>query len=122
MKATINLIFDRRKKTIEYNGAVIIDIRRVKGKAKARLFSRSENDICGYTTVFSILQEDKPFDLGFMSLSTKGLVTAVIENRLEIEGMQVSGDIEDAYRNIWPTDRNRYRIPACRKASESASC
>ena len=122
MKAKINLIFDRRKKTIEYNGAVIIDVRRVKGKAKARLFSRSEIDTCGYITVFSILKEEKPFDLGFMSLSAKAFVTAVIENRLEIEGMQVSEDIEDAYRNLWQTDRSRYRTAACRKASESASC
>lgn len=121
MKAKTNLIFDRTKKTIEYNGVVIIDVRQVKTKTNARVFSRSENDTCGYTTVFSIVKEEKPFYLGFMSLSAKGFVTAVIENRLEIEGMRVGEDIEEAYRNIWRTDRSRYRTPACKKTSDAAS-
>jgi hypothetical protein len=101
MKRGKSIAFDRTNKIIVFNGAVIIDLRLVAGKAKARLYSKSKDDTIGYDTVFSIQNTDKPFDFGFLSLSPEGFVTAAIENRLEIEGMLISEGLDDAYKHIW---------------------
>jgi len=116
MKKRDTVLFDRSNKIIEFNDEVIIDLGPVAGEAKARLYSKSEDDTLGYDTVFSILNTEKPFDFGFLSLSPEGFVTVAIENRLEIEGMLISEGLEDAYKHIWSRGRNRLGIPACRRS------
>jgi hypothetical protein len=107
MKTRNDVTFDKGSKIIKFNGTVIIDLGPVAGKAKARLYSRLEKDTHGYATVFSIRNTEKPFDFGFLSLSTEGFVTAAIENRVEIEGMLVNEGLEDAYKHIRSPKRNR---------------
>ena len=116
MKKRDTVLFDRSNKIIEFNGAVIIDLGPVAGEAKARLYSKSEDDTLGYDTVFSILNTEKPFDFGFLSLSAEGFVTTAIENRLEIEGMLISEGLEDAYKHIRSRGRKRLGIPVCRRS------
>ena len=116
MKKKDIVLFDRSNKIIEFNGAVIIDLGPVAGEAKARLYSKSEDDTLGYDTVFSIRSAGKPFDFGFLSLSPEGLVTAAIENRLEIEGMLVNQGLEDAYKHIRSKGHSRLGVPVCRQS------
>jgi hypothetical protein len=102
-----DVTFDESNKIIKFNGAVIIDLGPVTGKAKARVYSRLKEDTLGIATVFSIRNAEKPFDFGFLSLSTEGFVTAAIENRVEIEGMLINEGLGDAYRHIWSLKQNR---------------
>jgi hypothetical protein len=101
MKVRNQVIFNRSKKVINFDGTVIIDLRPVAENAKARLFSKLEKDAFSYDTVFSIQNTEKPFHFGSLLLGTEGFVAAVVENRLEIEGMLVKEGIEDAYKHIW---------------------
>jgi hypothetical protein len=115
MKRGKSIAFDRTNKIIVFNGAVIIDLRLVAGKAKARLYSKSEDDTIGYDTDFSILNTEKPFDFGFLSLNTEGFVTAAVENRLEIEGMLINEGLKDAYKHIWISSHKRSGNLTCRR-------
>lgn len=101
MKTTTDLVFDRDGRTIRYNGNVIIDFGPVSAGAKARLYSKLDKDTLGYETVFTIREERKPFDLGFLILGTEGFIAAAVENRLEIEGMLIHDGIQEAYREVW---------------------
>jgi hypothetical protein len=116
MKKRDTVLFDRSNKIIEFNGAAIIDLGPVAGEAKARFYSKSEDDTLGYDTVFSIRSTGKPFDFGFLSLSSEGFVTAAIENRLEIEGMLVNQGLEDAYQHIRSKSRSCLGGHACRQS------
>ena len=109
MKKRDTVLFDRGNKIIVFNGAVIIDLGQVAGEANARLYSKSEDDTLGYDTVFSIQSTEKPFDFGFVSLGIEGFITAAIENRLEISGMQVNEGLEAAYTHISSRNRNSLR-------------
>jgi len=107
METRNDVSFDKGSKIIKFNDTVIIDLGPVTGKAKARVYSKLKEDTLGIATVFSILNTEKPFDFGFLSLSTEGFVTAAIENRVEIEGMLVNEGLEDAYKHIRSPKRNR---------------
>jgi len=96
--------YDREKNTIYFNGTVIVDMSRVPEKAKAVVYSAVTVDLRGFDIEFQINRSSFPFDLKFAALSPVGLIKAIMENRLEVEGMVVSTEIQEAYKKIGSND------------------
>ncbi len=89
--------FDRKNNTISFKGDVIVDMSLVPSSAKAKFYSGVNEDHIGFDTNFCVTESSSPFDLNVTSLSPTGLVKAIIENSLKVEGMVVSQNINDAY-------------------------
>ncbi len=89
--------FDRAKGTISFKGDVIVDMSMVPHMAKAKLFSGVNMDCLGFDTDFCVTNSSSPFDLQITSLSPTGLIKAIVENCLQVEGMIISQNIDDAY-------------------------
>ncbi len=79
-------------------------------QARAVIFSGLTVDFSGYKTNFSFNGSRCPFDFDIISLSPTGLIQAIIENRLEIDGMIVSGNIYKAYDFLWENGYCDYEI------------
>lgn len=65
--------------------------------AKATVYSGVVTDLNGYDTRLNVNDTHKPFDLSIVSLAPCGLIKAIVENRLEVEGMVVDQHIHEAY-------------------------
>ncbi len=89
--------FDRAKSTISFKGDVIVDMSLVPHMAKAKIFSGVSTDCLGFDTDFCVTDSTSPFDLQITSLSPTGLIKAIVENCLQVEGMIVSQNIDKAY-------------------------
>lgn len=107
MKKTNTVNFDRENRTITFDGEVIIDLKSVVAQTKAKLFSKSDTgtDTEGFYINFSISEGMIPFNFGCFSLGVAGFIAAVIENKLEIKGMNIHDGLEDAYRHVWMYDQ-----------------
>ncbi len=89
--------FDRTNNTISFKGDVVVDMSLVAPVAKAKIFSGVNLDYVGFDTDFCVTKSNPPFDLQITSLSPTGLIKAIVENCLQVEGMIVSQTINDAY-------------------------
>ncbi len=89
--------YDREKNTISFKGDIIVDMSMVPQMAKAKIFSAVSMDCNGIDTDFCVTDSFSPFDLQITSLSPTGLIMAIVENCLQVEGMIVSQNINEAY-------------------------
>lgn len=98
MNTSDHLIFVKDKGIITYRERTVVDLSKVGPRARARVYSGLISDFQGYETDFSFDHANKPFLLASLRLSVAAFIQAVVENRLEIEGMSVDDTIIDIYR------------------------
>lgn len=96
--------FDTNSNHISFNGKVIVDFSMVQNSAKATLYSGVSEDLYSFETEFQLTGSNSPFDLKITALSPTGLIRAIVENRLEVEGMVVSKSIEEVYTYLDEND------------------
>ncbi len=89
--------FDRNHNTISFKGDIIVDMSLVPPVAKAKIYSGLNEDCDGIDTAFSVTESTSPFNLQITSLSATGLIKALVENCLQVEGMVVKKKIDEAY-------------------------
>lgn len=111
MNTSDHLIFIKDKGVITYQDRVVVDLSNIRYQAKAWAYSGLTSDFQGYETDFSVDDGKKPFQLASLRLSVAAFIQAVVENRLEIDGMFVDDSIIDIYRLLvqssalkWPVD------------------
>ena len=107
------------KTTIQFNDETIIDLSNVSKQASAMLFSASTTDFGGIKTTFSIHDSQIPFSIAAMPFSVSGFIRAVVENRIEIEGMIITPRIMDAYDFV--TNRKTLLLPGERQNLQKAA-
>jgi hypothetical protein len=98
MDASEHLLFIKDKGIITYQDRLAVDLSKVRPRAKARAYSGLTSDFQGYETDFSVDDANKPFQLASLRLSVSAFIQAVVENRLEIDGMCIDDSIIDIYR------------------------
>ncbi len=89
--------YDQENKNISFDGDIVVDVSQVPQQAKATIYSGVTADFDGFETEFQVNASKRPFDLKITTLSPTGLIKAIVENRLEVEGMLVSNAIQRAY-------------------------
>lgn len=99
-----DLKFRRDNSTVVYKDKVMVDLSKVQQNAQAKIYSGVTADFQGTPTRFAIDGSLRPFNIQMTSLSPKGLVLAIVENRLEVDGMVVDENIQDAYEFLWERD------------------
>ncbi len=92
-----DLNYDKENMRISFLGDMIVDVSKVPQRAKATIYSVLSSDFEGVKTEFQVNGTQQPFDIKLATLSPTGLIKAIVENRLEVEGMIVSTAIEKAY-------------------------
>lgn len=98
------VIFDAQNSHLSFDGKVIVDLSKVQDCAKATLYSGVTADFTGFETEFQMNASNYPFDLRITTLSPTGLIKAIVENRLEVEGMVVSTFIQEVYSYLDEND------------------
>lgn len=94
--------YDRNSNIISFNGTTVVDMNLVPETAKATVYSGVSVDAPGFDTVFQVdSTNNAPFDLQVAAFTATGFIRAIVENRLEVEGMVVSDVIEQAYAHLW---------------------
>lgn len=96
--------YDRNSKTISFNGTTIVDMSLVPKTAKATFYSGVTVDFQGFDTAFKFDSTKTLFDLQVAAFSATGFIRAIVENRLEVEGMVVSDVIHQAYAYLREND------------------
>ncbi len=94
------LAFNIENLTVTFDNNVIIDLNGVPHPAEAKLYSGVTSDFKGIDLAFEVVDSTNPFHLCFTKLTVTGFVLALIENRLELEGMVVDERILEAYDYI----------------------
>ncbi len=102
--AISTLSYQRDNSTIVFNKNIIVDLNKVPRNAKARIHFAFKMDSPSVETYFTIEDSNFPFHIEFASFTPKTLVRVIVENHLEVEGMVVHEDIQDAYDFIVRTD------------------
>ena len=92
--------YNRSDKSIVFDEKNIVDMSKVPENANGKIFSGVTEDYTG--TDFRLVIEDSyfPFNIELASLSPAGFVMAIVKNRLEVEGMVTSDEIQSAYDYI----------------------
>ncbi len=96
--------FHRDDATVVFNGRIVVDLQKVPSNAKAKVHSAFQLHSPYVETNFTIDDSRSPFHVEFASFTPKTLIKAIIENHLEIEGMIVHEDIQEAYDFITRTE------------------
>jgi len=96
--------YDRNSNTISFKGTAIIDMSLVPETAKATFYSGVTIDFQGFDTVLKFDSTKMPFDLQVAAFNATGFIRAIVENRLEVEGMVVSNVIQKAYEYLREND------------------
>ncbi len=92
--------FHKDDATVLFNGRIVVDLHKVPNNAKAKVHSAFQFQSPCVETNFTIDDSKVPFHVDFVSFTPKALIKAIIENHLEVEGMIVHEDIQDAYDYI----------------------
>lgn len=100
LKRNSRVKFIRERSVVTFDDKILVDLREVNMEAKAHVFSGVTADFDGIETSFSIIDSSHPFNIEITALSPAGLVQAIIENRLEIDGMEVTEKIQHAYEYL----------------------
>ncbi len=96
--------YDSNSNTISINGTTIVDMSLVPETAKVTFYSGVTTDFQGFDTVLKFDNTNTPFDLQVAAFSVTGFIRAIVENRLEVEGMVVCDVIHQVYTNLCEND------------------
>lgn len=111
--------FSPENKAICYRGKTVVDLAEVAPGAGARLFSGATTDFVGLDTTFSLADGPKPFVLASTPLSVGCFIRAIVENRVQIEGMVTDREITEVYRQL--VNRKTLLEPSMRGRSREDS-
>ncbi len=92
-----SLRYQRDTSTVVFNENIIVDLNMVPRNAKAKIHSAFKMDSPCVETIFTIDDSNFSFHIEFASFNPKTFIRTIVENHLEVEGMVVYEDIQDAY-------------------------
>ncbi len=95
------IAFSQNDRVITVNGSEVINLKHVPEKAKAIIYSKVDSEYSGCETSLAFENSRSPFDFTFFKLTPAGLIAAVKENRLEIDGMIIHETLDEAYAHLW---------------------
>jgi hypothetical protein len=92
--------FNKSTRSILFDEKNIVDMSNVQQSAYGKVYSGVTEDFVGTEIRLMIEDSDFPFNIELASFSPAGLVMAIVKNRLEVEGMVASDEIQAAYEYI----------------------
>lgn len=92
--------YSKLDNSIIFKDKSIVDLSGVPENAKGKVFSGIAEDHTGTEFRLSIDDSHFPFNIQLASFSPAGFVMAVVKNRIEVEGMVTSDEIQHAYDYI----------------------
>jgi len=93
--------YDKNMRVITIKGRTIIDLQHVPENAEVIVYSKQDFDHGGHKTSLTFKDSRQPFDFKFFTLTPEGLIAAIIENHLEVEGMIIHETLNEAYDQLW---------------------
>ena len=94
------ICYDKRDKTILFGDKRIVDMSKVPENAPGKAYSKVTTDSFGADIRLVIEDSLYPFNIQLASFTPAGFVRAIVENRLEVEGMVSIAEIRGAYDYI----------------------
>lgn len=95
------ITYDQQAQTIQANGRNVVDLSSVQNGSKAILYSKVAEQGSSFETTFCFDENrQRPFSLAVLPLTPANLIRTIIENKLQIEGLVCSEEINVAYETI----------------------
>lgn len=95
---TLKIFYDKSMQAILIDGKNVVDLSSVENGATAILYSRVAGEGEEFQSTFRFeVDEYRPFWLDFSYLSPAALIIVIVENRLQLDGLTYSPEINKVY-------------------------